>query len=530
MNFKVKLLSYTPLEVINTAIRTCWDSHDKSDNLGEKDLDLIKRVVLQNHHECYDEKTEVLTKEGWKYIKDVTNDDYVMTLNNEKFLTEFQKPLNFFKYKVNEKLLHFCNKNTDLLVTKNHNVFISPKTTRFLRKSPQYRLTEAINCLKLNHLHLNGGIPFDTSKNTQKYDLNFMKLVGFFIGDGHYKSGNYISFHLRKQRKINFLNQINKNVRAMAYDTYKIKMTAEELNIFSNCYDEKREKQIPFDLSTLTRQELESLYEGLINSDGYVPTFRNCVSYNTTSRKLLNQVQALILMLGYSANMNELTEKVRCYRINIQRKNHISEFNRTKDIERKKVIEVDYNGIVYCLEVPNHILLTRRNGKCVFSGNSTSEHCVFNFFIQGISRLNLMELTRHRLASYSVKSTRYTLKELRNEPEFTIKDKERASKYINLTDNENVDECSIKALENVRRLVNNAVNYNVTQDLIKYALPECYKTDLTFSINVRSLRNLLKLRTSKSAHFEIRNLAFKLYEALPEEFKFLFKDCVDVVE
>lgn len=162
-----------------------------------------------------------------------------------------------------------------------------------------------------------------------------------------------------------------------------------------------------------------------------------------------------------------------------------------------------------------------------YSHHSTSEHCVFNFFIQGISRLNLMELTRHRLASYSVKSTRYTLKELRNETEFTIKDKERASKYINLTDNNNVDECSIQALENVRRLVNNAVNYNVTQDLIKYALPECYKTDLTFSINVRSLRNLLKLRTSKSAHFEIRNLAYKLYEALPEEFKFLFADVIE---
>ena len=175
------------------------------------------------------------------------------------------------------------------------------------------------------------------------------------------------------------------------------------------------------------------------------------------------------------------------------------------------------------LDLIKRVILQNKHESC-------GEHCVFNFFIQGISRLNLMELTRHRLASYSVKSTRYTLKELRNEPEFTIKDKERASKYINLTDNNNVDECSIQALENVRRLVNNAVNYNVTQDLIKYALPECYKTDLTFSINVRSLRNLLKLRTSKSAHFEIRNLAYKLYEALPEEFKFLFKDCVDVVE
>lgn len=172
------------------------------------------------------------------------------------------------------------------------------------------------------------------------------------------------------------------------------------------------------------------------------------------------------------------------------------------------------------LDLIKRVILQNKHESC-------GEHCVFNFFIQGISRLNLMELTRHRLASYSVKSTRYTLKELRNESEFTIKDKERASKYINLTDNNNVDECSIQALENVRRLVNNAVNYNVTQDLIKYALPECYKTDLTFSINVRSLRNLLKLRTSKSAHFEIRNLAYKLYEALPEEFKFLFADVIE---
>jgi thymidylate synthase, flavin-dependent len=172
------------------------------------------------------------------------------------------------------------------------------------------------------------------------------------------------------------------------------------------------------------------------------------------------------------------------------------------------------------LDLIKRVILQNKHESC-------GEHCVFNFFIQGISRLNLMELTRHRLASYSVKSTRYTLKELRNESEFTIKDKERASKYINLTDNNNVDECSIQALENVRRLVNNAVNYNVTQDLIKYALPECYKTDLTFSINVRSLRNLLKLRTSKTAHFEIRNLAYKLYEALPEEFKFLFSDVIE---
>ena len=47
--------------------------------------------------------------------------------------------------------------------------------------------------------------------------------------------------------------------------------------------------------------------------------------------------------------------------------------------------------------------------------SSTLEHLVYTFDITGISRACLQELARHRMASYSVKSTRYTLKELKDE-------------------------------------------------------------------------------------------------------------------
>ena len=49
---------------------------------------------------------------------------------------------------------------------------------------------------------------------------------------------------------------------------------------------------------------------------------------------------------------------------------------------------------------------------------STIEHLSYNFDIDGVSRALLQELARHRIASYSVKSTRYTLKELRDEDPF----------------------------------------------------------------------------------------------------------------
>ncbi len=157
-----------------------------------------------------------------------------------------------------------------------------------------------------------------------------------------------------------------------------------------------------------------------------------------------------------------------------------------------------------------------------FKHASTLEHINYNFYIKGISRALLQELARHRMASLSVKSTRYTLKELKNEVEFTPKDIDRAKKYLVFTDVAIVDEMSIKALENLRIVLVKGIS----NDKAKYCLPESYKTELTWSINARSLQNFLSLRSSKSALWEIRELAKNIYKTLPEDHKYLFNHCI----
>lgn len=153
---------------------------------------------------------------------------------------------------------------------------------------------------------------------------------------------------------------------------------------------------------------------------------------------------------------------------------------------------------------------------------STLEHLHYNFYIKGISRALLQELARHRMASLSVKSTRYTLKELKNEGEFAQNDWENASRYLVLSGNADVDNASIKALNNLRQIL----SQNISIDIAKYCLPESYKTELTWSINARSLQNFITLRSSKSALWEIQNLANAIYAALPDEHKFIFDECV----
>lgn len=157
-----------------------------------------------------------------------------------------------------------------------------------------------------------------------------------------------------------------------------------------------------------------------------------------------------------------------------------------------------------------------------FKHASTLEHLHYNFYIKGISRALLQELSRHRMASLSVKSTRYTLKELRDEAEFRENDFTNASRYLVLTGNELVDNYSIKALENMRLILQQVK----TIDIAKYALPESYKTELTWSVNARALQNFLHLRSSKSALWEIRNLAHAIYEQIPQEHKFIFEESI----
>lgn len=156
--------------------------------------------------------------------------------------------------------------------------------------------------------------------------------------------------------------------------------------------------------------------------------------------------------------------------------------------------------------------------------HSTVEHLCFNFFIKGISRSVLQQLCRHRIASYSVESTRYTIKKhLKNEEEFKENDFTRASKYVVLGIDKEVNLEVVKTLENVRKLC----IANKSNDTIKYALPEAFRTNLYWTINARSLRNFLELRTSKHALLEIKILATKIYESLPDLYKkLLFKDVV----
>ena len=165
---------------------------------------------------------------------------------------------------------------------------------------------------------------------------------------------------------------------------------------------------------------------------------------------------------------------------------------------------------------------------------STLEHINYSFDIDGISRACLQELARHRHASMSVKSTRYTLKELKEEQQLVLVNEhyteyliDVAKKYIVMPPHANrydkVWQGQVRALELLREEL---VYSKDSNDILKYMLPESYKTSLVWTINMRSLQNFLALRTNKAALWEIRDLANLIYNTLPEEHKYMYTEFI----
>ena len=98
----------------------------------------------------------------------------------------------------------------------------------------------------------------------------------------------------------------------------------------------------------------------------------------------------------------------------------------------------------------------------------------------------------------------------------------RAQQFLVFCQEPKVNEASVRALENLRILLNEGIS----NDLAKFCMPESYKTELSWSINARSLQNFLSLRSARSALWEIQNLARAIFDALPDSHKYLFSHCL----
>ena len=171
--------------------------------------------------------------------------------------------------------------------------------------------------------------------------------------------------------------------------------------------------------------------------------------------------------------------------------------------------------------VPHEVL-----GRIIKLGHeSVLEHINLTYRVKSLSRACLQELARHRHISLSVESTRHTLHKYLAMSDDKIAD--FFEKYIDhllpITIDKELKQMVCGTFLGILRGMKDII---IRNDEMKYLLPELWPTNLIMTANIRALRHIIKLRTAPNALYEFRVLAYSLYEAVPEEFKYLLQDCV----
>ena len=142
---------------------------------------------------------------------------------------------------------------------------------------------------------------------------------------------------------------------------------------------------------------------------------------------------------------------------------------------------------------------------------SVAEHATFSFLIEGISRVTLAQLTRHRLASFSVQSQRYCGADLDLVIPETIIQAGELKEVQDLADHVNI-------------VYDHLLTKGVPTEDARYFTLQAGKTRLVMTMNIRELRHFFALRCCNRAQWEIRELANEMLKLCKAEAPDLFKD------
>ncbi len=150
---------------------------------------------------------------------------------------------------------------------------------------------------------------------------------------------------------------------------------------------------------------------------------------------------------------------------------------------------------------------------------SVLEHASFTFGIEGVSRVLLAQLTRHRIASFSVQSQRYVSYENGFGyiiPESICSLGEEAVKQFS----EQMETIEGWYTDWQKRL---GTGEKSNEDA-RFVLPNACETRIMVTMNVRELRHFFSLRMCNRAQWEIRNMAEEMFRLCFETAPALFKN------
>jgi len=356
------------------------------------------------HPNCYDKETKVYTDDGWKYFKDLTDDDLVLSLNPQTNETEFLKPVQIIKHKNSDDFLyHIHNRWFDVCVTSDHDCFIHQRRdggNRGRYFEPQFRKPSELSsesyfvrCIDTdrenpNMINING-LEFEPS--------DFAFFMAWYISEGSVlhnpETAKAHGYPVKITQEIGENREVLERElqRIFGYLGFRVAIGKSYFEVYSKqLYDYllplgySNEKYIPKEVFALNKECLNIFLDNYVLGDGHERTCNNDLVQNsserilfTSSKRLRDDLSYLILLCGFYPSISIHTRKgtVTKHRNGEYTQNHdtysiaINKSQRTS-FSSCTVDKIPYDDFVYCVELPKwHTLWVMRNGKTSWNGN-----------------------------------------------------------------------------------------------------------------------------------------------------------------
>lgn len=350
---------------------------------------------------CYDAKTEVLTNHGWKFFKNLTHGDTVCTLNPKSHHIEFHTPSKIVVFDHHKKLIAIKNQTLDIMVTLDHNMYVSSQWNARNKKSKftfvKAKDLEYQSLMKRTGVwdgkevgffslptvargHREGRVVKYRETKPIKIPMDvWLAFFGIWLADGHSSRYGQIGVAQKSPKKTKQIEDLLKKL-PFIYGKSKSGFYIYNKQLWSYLKDfgGARNKYVPAFIKNLTPRQILIFLQWFSLGDGTLMK-NNFRIFYTSSRILADDIQELLLKAGRTGVITKRKRSTK--RVWIQDHFAVSSGAQYEILERVKkhdswidkrdLKEVRYGGKVYCATVRNHIMFVRRNGKPYWCGNTS---------------------------------------------------------------------------------------------------------------------------------------------------------------
>lgn len=345
-------------------------------------------AVIRN---CFDDRTEILTEaRGWQLFRNLLPEDRVATLEGGTRLV-FERPSHYYAAHYRGEMIGMASDGIDMMVTPTHRLYTSRRRTR----------KKTWGCYEFEHANSAYGRTLRRFKRdaewdggAARYSEDFYELLGFWFADGYAGAYKYpdrneppwrfvivqkavaYARDLMRRSEVGWSESFNRE-SGCTYFRVRVTSAMKPLVAELAALGRAHEKYLPLWLKDAPSAHAAAFLKGYMRGDGTARRRRHqALCARTSSKRLADDVQELALRAGFVVNVGRrrFTQREGAFRGSVPETWDITFLQPSRhEPMARGWFKQDYDAMVYCVEVPSHVVYVRRGGKAHWSGQTFSE-------------------------------------------------------------------------------------------------------------------------------------------------------------